>query len=145
MKPQDKQLFLNLNEVEILGMCILFEAGAEPYEGKVAVGSVVLNRVDHPGWGWGNSIHSVIMKPWQFSWLNDNDKQYPKAVKLANQFGLMDYHGIDNCCMLADLLMLGEIQRNVKAMHYYADWIPTPSWASKMKVECKIGHHIFLI
>ena len=151
MRTEDKQLFLNLNEVEILGMCILFEAGTEDYEGKVAVGSVVLNRVDHPGWGWGNSVHSVIMKPYQFSWLNSNppqkktDPQYAKAVKLAKQFGLMDFPGIDNCCMIADLLLTGEVKRNVKAMHYYADYIDEPDWAAKMKVEAKIGHHIFLI
>jgi N-acetylmuramoyl-L-alanine amidase len=145
VKPEDKQLFLNLNEVEILGMCILFEASTEPYEGKVAVGSVVLNRVDHPGWGWGNSIHTVIMKPAQFSWLNTKDKQYPKAVETAKKIGIMDVPKLDSCCMIADLLITGEVERNVKAMHYYADYISAPSWAAKMKVEVKIGRHIFLI
>ena len=145
MKQEHIKIFKDLNEVEILGLCIRFEAMTEPYEGKVAVGSVVLNRVDHPGWGWGNTVHTVIMKPYQFSWLNETDKQYERAVKVANTMGLVDLPSIDNCCMISDLLLTGEIERNVKAMHYYADYIPAPSWSKKMKVECKIGHHIFLI
>lgn len=151
MRDEDKQLFLSLSKTSMLGLCILMEAGTEPYEGKIAVGSVVLNRVDHPGWGWGNSVHSVIMKPYQFSWLNSNppqkmtDPQYAKAVKIAKTCSDVEFAGWDNCCMLADLLLTKEIQRNVKAMHYYADYIPKPSWASKMKVEVKIGRHIFMV
>ena len=151
MRTEDKQLFLAMNKVEILGLCILMEAGTESYEGKVAVGSVVLNRVDHPGWGWGNSIHTVIMKPYQFSWLNTKppqkvtDPQYAKAVKIARQFGETEFPGLDNCCMIADSLLSGETKRNVRAMHYYADYIKAPDWAAKMKVEAKIGRHIFLI
>ena len=151
MRAEDKQLFLSLSESSILGLCILMEAGTEPYEGKVAVGSVVLNRVDHPGWGWGNSVHSVIMKPYQFSWLNSlppqkmTDPQYAKAVKIAKTCSDVDFPGWNNCYMIADLILTKEIPRNTKAMHYYADYIQRPNWADKMKVEKKIGHHIFLV
>jgi spore germination cell wall hydrolase CwlJ-like protein len=151
MRAEDKQVFMSLSKASILGLCILMEAGTEPFEGKVAVASVVLNRADNPGWGWGNSVHTVITKPYQFSWMNSlppqkmTDPQYNKAVKIAKTCSDVDFPGWDNCCMIADLVLLTEIPRNVKAMHYYADYIPKPNWAAKMKVETKIGHHIFLI
>lgn len=46
------------SEKDLLARLVLAEAQGEPYAGKVAVATVVLNRVDHPG--FPNTVHDVI-------------------------------------------------------------------------------------
>ena len=53
------------SEVYLLACIIEWEAGWEPYEGKLAVGSVIVNRVNSPK--FGNTIQSVLYAPSQFS------------------------------------------------------------------------------
>lgn len=55
----------NVDEVTLLAALIQCEAGSQPYEGQVAVGNVVVNRL-HTG-AYGGSISSVIYAPGQFS------------------------------------------------------------------------------
>ncbi len=49
----------------LLAALIQCEAGSEPYEGQVAVGACVMNRVRHPA--YPNSIHGVIYASGQFT------------------------------------------------------------------------------
>ena len=49
----------------LLAALIQCEAGSEPYEGQVAVGAVVMNRVRSPA--YPNSIHGVIYASGQFT------------------------------------------------------------------------------
>ena len=51
--------------LDLLARLISAEARGEPYEGQVAVGAVVLNRVEHPS--FPNSISGVIYQPGAFS------------------------------------------------------------------------------
>lgn len=53
------------SEVEILAALIQCEAGGEPYEGQVAVGAVVMNRVRNGG--YPNNITDVIYASGQFT------------------------------------------------------------------------------
>jgi spore germination cell wall hydrolase CwlJ-like protein len=48
-----------------LAAIIYCEAGGEPYEGKLAVGTVVMNRVASTK--YPNTIEEVLMQPYQFS------------------------------------------------------------------------------
>lgn len=48
-----------------LAAIIYCEAGGEPYEGQLAVGTVVMNRVASPK--YGNTIEEVLMQPYQFT------------------------------------------------------------------------------
>ena len=48
-------------DLDLLARLISAEARGEPYMGQVAVGAVVLNRVDHPS--FPNSISGVIYQP----------------------------------------------------------------------------------
>ncbi|HEY8391341.1 MAG TPA: cell wall hydrolase [Capillibacterium sp.] len=54
-------------DLYLLAKLIQAEAGGEPYEGKVAVGAVVMNRVKSPQ--FPNTIYDVIYQPGQFSCL----------------------------------------------------------------------------
>lgn len=52
------------NEVQLLGALIQLEAGNQPYEGQLAVGAVVMNRVRSGR--YPNTIADVIYAPGQF-------------------------------------------------------------------------------
>lgn len=55
----------NADEIEILASIINAEARGESYNGKVAVGAVIINRVYHPS--FPNSIREVVYQSGQFT------------------------------------------------------------------------------
>lgn len=61
---QKEAVLTSASEVDILAALIQCEAGGEPYEGQVAVGAVVMNRVRCGG--YPNSITEVIYASGQF-------------------------------------------------------------------------------
>ena len=64
-------------DLALLARLISAEARGEPYEGQVAVGAVVLNRVKHPS--FPNSISGVIYQSGAFSCLYDGQFDQPVA------------------------------------------------------------------
>lgn len=78
---------LSENDLKIMANAVYGEARGEPFEGQVAVASVILNRVRSPE--FPNTIHGVIFQPLAFTavadgqiWLEPND-QARKAVMQA--------------------------------------------------------------
>lgn len=72
------------NEVYTLAQVIHGEARGEPYIGQVAVGAVILNRVDHPK--FPNTISGVIFQPGAFTAVSDGQMFQPPgdtALKAA--------------------------------------------------------------
>ena len=65
------------NELALLARLISAEARGEPYAGQVAVGAVVLNRVEHPS--FPNTISEVIFQPGAFSCMLDGQWDEPVA------------------------------------------------------------------
>lgn len=57
------------SDVELLAKVISAEARGESYEGQVAVGAVILNRVKHPS--FPDSISGVVYQKGAFSCVND--------------------------------------------------------------------------
>ncbi|WHY74687.1 cell wall hydrolase [Fictibacillus enclensis] len=74
--PEDKKLLASLVEAEAMG---------ESFEGKVAVASVVLNRVDDDG--FPDSIHDVIYDKGQFQPVMENNlkKPSPESEKAVDK------------------------------------------------------------
>lgn len=64
-------------ELDLLARLISAESRGEPYEGQVAVGAVVLNRVRHAS--FPNSVSGVIYQPGAFSCLDDGQFNEPVA------------------------------------------------------------------
>lgn len=64
-------------DVDLLARLISAEARGEPYTGQVAVGAVVLNRVESPN--FPNSISGVIYQSGAFTCLNDGQFWQPVA------------------------------------------------------------------
>lgn len=55
--------------VDLLARVISAEARGEPYSGQVAVGAVILNRVEHPS--FPNTIAGVVYQPGAFTCMVD--------------------------------------------------------------------------
>ena len=56
-------------DIDLLAKIISAEARGEPYAGQVAVGAVILNRIEHPS--FPNTLAGVIYQPGAFSCLYD--------------------------------------------------------------------------
>jgi len=76
-------------DFNLLARIISAEARGEPYMGQVAVGAVILNRVEHPS--FPNTISGVIYQPGAFSCLYDgqvnasvSDSAYKAAREAIN-------------------------------------------------------------
>ena len=65
------------NDVALLARTISAEARGEPYTGQVAVGAVILNRIEHPS--FPDTLAGVIYQPGAFSCLNDGQFNEPVA------------------------------------------------------------------
>ena len=67
----------NTSDVQLLARAINGEARGEPYEGQVAVGAVILNRVSSPN--FPNTIAGVIYEKGAFTAVSDGQINVPIA------------------------------------------------------------------
>lgn len=158
MKRSDlKELLLttfgNLTDYQLMALTIYGEARGEKYEGKVAVGSVILERVDHRDWD-GKNIHEVCLMPYQFSCYLPDDPNFPALKLIAadwdNKF--MQSAELRECCNVVALLMSGSILKTAAIEESHAcQYLTTalrkskacPAWVKKMKLVATIGNHEF--
>lgn len=109
-------------DVAMLAAIIECEAGNQSYEGKCAVGSVVVNRVADPR--FANSISGVIYAPYQFS---------PVA---SGRFAIVLARGANSACTQAAVDVLnGYININALYFHVYNSAVD--------KGGTVIGDHVF--
>ncbi len=67
----------NSGDLDLLARLISAEARGEPYVGQVAVGAVVLNRMEHPS--FPNTMAGVIFQKDAFTCVNDGQFNEPVA------------------------------------------------------------------
>ena len=129
---------LRQKQLDCLARNIYHEAGYEPFEGKVAVAQVTINRAENPN--FPSDICQVVYQKnivyekvlCQFSWYCDsaslkkpmNGAVYTESMEVAKKV-LLEGFRIDSI---------------KPALYYHADYI-NPKWGRE-KVA-KIGHHIF--
>lgn len=121
-----------------LALNIYREAGHEPFEGKVAVAQVTMNRTKHPQ--FPNTVCEVVYQKdsimgkivCQFSWYCDS----------AHRLRPVNKQAYDESYRVAKMVLLEDFQlESVKnALYYHADYV-NPNW--KKKKVTKIGAHIF--
>ncbi|HZH61802.1 MAG TPA: cell wall hydrolase [Metabacillus sp.] len=113
-------------EIDLLARIVRAEAQSEPFEGKVAVASVVLNRVDSPK--FPNSIKDVIYQRGQFQPVSNGeinkpaDKESRRAVYAA----------------LSDMRKIAK-----DSLFFYNPDIATNRWLDSRKTAVVIGQHVF--
>lgn len=65
------------HDVALLARVISAEARGEPYAGQVAVGAVILNRIEHPS--FPNTLAGVVYQPGAFTCMVDGQIDQPVA------------------------------------------------------------------
>lgn len=119
-------------EVCLLAAIIDWESNAEPYDGKVAVGRVVLNRVASPR--FGNSIQEVLSARGQFGGVTDGYGNWsPKFQERINKY----VNGANNECLKAAQDALGGANP-LNAVYYYFNTV-----VSSYSQCQQIGRHYF--
>jgi spore germination cell wall hydrolase CwlJ-like protein len=125
-------------QLACLAKNIYHEAGSEPFEGKVAVAQVTLNRV--ASGLFPNDVCQVIYQKnifyekvvCQFSWYCDRDSSFKPINKKAYEESMTVAKKV--------LLENFRLPSLTTAMYYHADYI-NPGW--KKERITQVGHHIF--
>ena len=112
-------------DVALLARLISAEARGEPYNGQVAVGAVVLNRMKHPS--FPNTMSGVIYQPGAFSCLSDGQFNQPVA---------------DSCYRAARDAMNGW-DPSGGAIYYFNPATATSKWIWSRPLLVVIGKHRF--
>ena len=117
-------------------LCVYAEARSEPYEGQVAVASVVRNRTAKHFYSDG-TIVSTVMAPYQFSWANTGDAQRTRVLSAKWEDPAFR--------VAARAWFESQDSRPVgDALFYHADYV-SPDWAKASSIEFvkRIGRHLF--
>ena len=112
-------------DLYLLARLISAESRGEPYEGQVAVGAVVLNRVKHPS--FPNSISGVIYQPGAFSCLYDG--QFDQPISETSYRAAAD--------------ALNGWDPSYGAIYYFNPSTATSAWIWSRPAIVTIGKHMF--
>ena len=126
-------------QLDCLARNIYHEAGSEPFEGKVAVAQVTINRSES-GQFPGDICKVVYQKNvvyekvlCQFSWYCENPAGALKPMNSAMYYESMEVAKK----VLLEGFRLPDLK---KALYFHADYVKEPI---NKKPVAKIGHHIF--
>lgn len=123
----NSQIYLTKADIDLMAQIVYAESKGEPFEGKVAVASVILNRVLTPG--FPSTIKEVIFQPNAFSCVVD---------------GQISVIPNDECYEAVYEAVKGNDPTN-EALFFYNPSIATCSWMEGIeKTDTKsIGQHLF--
>ncbi len=113
------------NDLYLLAKCIYAEARGEPYVGQVAIGAVILNRVESSS--FPNTIYGVIYQPYAFTCVSDG------------QINLEPNQTAYNAARDA----LNGWDPTYGAIYYYNPDTATSSWIWSREIITTIGKHNF--
>jgi N-acetylmuramoyl-L-alanine amidase len=123
----NKNVYITDDDIYLMAQIVYAESRSEPYDGKVAVASVILNRLESPG--FPKSIEQVIKQKAAFSCLkNGTIDVVPDKIS---------YNAV------LDALKGKDPTNN--AVFFYNPKIATSSWMKQVsKTNVKpIGNHVF--
>jgi len=161
---------VDYKEIYCLAANSYFEARGEPFDGKIAVAQVVINRVKsnkYPSTVCKVITEGPVKESWktkkytllpfeerkfyprrdkcQFSWFCDG-KSDVIPLKRKNGKWNKTIERMWRDCVYAALLVYTNKTKDLvgKSTHYYAYNKVNPKWASSMKEHSKIGGHRFM-
>ena len=117
----------NNNDRYLLAKVIYAEARGESYKGQVAIGAVVLNRVEDSR--FPNTIAGVIYQPWAFTAVND---------------GQINLEPDQTAYQAADDALNGW-DPTYGSVYYYNPATATSKWIYSTTYVTQIGNHIFAV
>ncbi|WNF24708.1 cell wall hydrolase [Mesobacillus jeotgali] len=118
--------FIKEEEVKLLARLVHAEAKGEPYEGKVAVAEVVLNRVEHEQ--FPDSVKEVIYQRNAFQPVQNGAINKPASEEAIEA--------------VEDAL---ENENNIDCLYFYNPDTATSQWIFTRDVVKTIGKHAFAI
>ena len=113
-------------ETMLLARLITAEANLEPYEGKVGVGAVVLNRVATPG--FPKTIPGVIFEPWAFE---------------SVESGLIWNVEVSEENLQAATAAMNGWDPTYGATFFWNPYKPVSPWIWTRQIITQIGNHVF--
>lgn len=115
------------SDVQLLARLIYAEARGESYQGQVAVGAVVLNRVKSSS--FPNTISGVIYQPYAFTCVNDGQ------INLSP----------NNTALKAAKDAMNGWDPTYGCLYYYNPRVATSSWIYSRPTVVTIGNHVFAL
>jgi len=136
--------FGDLPADRLLSLTIYAEARGESRQGKIAVGSVILVRVDHRSWD-GNTIKEVCLWPVQFSCYLPKDPNRLMLMNIADTWDeeIKKNPVLQECLEIAQGLISGTLERYPLALDYFNPKVCHPEWAATKTLVAEIGNHQF--
>lgn len=110
----------------LLARMIAAEARGEPYNGQVAVGAVIINRVEHPS--FPNTLAGVLYQNGAFSSVDDGNFATVIITDSARRAAQDALNGSDP---------------SGGAIYFYNPAKSTSKWIFSRPVICTIGKHVF--
>ena len=111
----------NTSDIQLLARAINGEARGESYEGQVAVGAVIMNRVKHPS--FPNTISGVLYESGAFSALTDG--QYYNEPIADSAYRAAGWDPTNGC------------------VYYFNPNTATNKWIWSKQIVTTIGKHNF--
>jgi N-acetylmuramoyl-L-alanine amidase len=113
------------SEVYLLAKCIYAEARGEPYLGQVAVGAVVMNRLNSKL--FPSTVAAVIYEPWAFTAVNDGQINLePNQTAIRAALDAISGQDPTGGCLF-----------------YYNPTTATCKWIRTREIHLEIGNHVF--
>lgn len=125
---EEPEIKINEEELYLLAKIINAEAGNQPYEGMIAVGNVVMNRVESSK--FPDTIRKVIYQKGQFS-------------PVAN--GAINKKPNEASIQAAKDVLTGSRVVDESVVFFYNPEISTSRWIFTRKVVFRVGDHAFAI
>jgi N-acetylmuramoyl-L-alanine amidase len=125
----DREVYITDDDIYLMAQIVYAESRSEPYNGKVAVASVILNRLESPG--FPKTIEQVIKQKAAFSCLRNGEIDVVPD-KMSYQAVLDALKGTDP---------------TNNAVFFYNPKIATSTWMKQVnKKNIKpIGNHVFFV
>ena len=123
---QNYDITINSINVDLLARAIYAEARGESFEGQVAVGAVIVNRMESPK--FPNTIEGVLYQPNQFKCVENgriNQEPNQNAYKAAQQ------------------AINGEDPSKGALFFFNPETSEDPSAFDRYEVTVRIGNHVF--
>lgn len=141
VEPEPKMFYVDPQERECLAKAIYWEARNQSLDGKVAVGYVVMNRVNSGM--WRDTVCKVVFQGCQFSWVcGDKAKKNLNALQNANE----KFAWAESLALANELLSEYNDIEDVTygATFFHAHYVK-PKWSRWKKIErtVRIDDHIF--
>lgn len=119
------------------------EARGEPWNAKLGVANVILNRKKARRRYFGRTIKTIVKKPDQFTCWSRRNVNYKKC------HNPLKYDSVDTwlqCYTAALLVLRGEVKDNTNGALWYIDESiihDPPSWLAKLKLSAQHGKLFF--